>query len=157
VTGIDLTLPMLELAAEKAGARRVRWVAGDMLALPVATASVDLVTAGYGLRNVPVLSAGLAEIARVLKRGGVHVFTIPHDPHQPHTIERARVEQGTIIHERPAVYHGDSIRGQGILAFRDFGADAAERISRPKAVCREVFVGLPDARAASVFIARKSS
>lgn len=70
VTAIDLTLPMLRCARARPAAERVRWVAGDMSALPVATASVDIVTAGYGLRNVPVLSVALGEIARVLRPGG---------------------------------------------------------------------------------------
>lgn len=70
VVGLDLTLPMLERAKSKPCASRAAWVAGDMSQLPVATASVDLVTAGYGLRNVPVLEHGLGEIARVLRPGG---------------------------------------------------------------------------------------
>jgi demethylmenaquinone methyltransferase/2-methoxy-6-polyprenyl-1,4-benzoquinol methylase len=70
VVGLDMAMPMLERAKSKPDAGRVAWVAGDMSALPVATASVDLVTAGYGLRNAPVLADGLAEIARVLKPGG---------------------------------------------------------------------------------------
>jgi demethylmenaquinone methyltransferase/2-methoxy-6-polyprenyl-1,4-benzoquinol methylase len=42
-----------------------------MVALPVAGASVDLVTTGYGLRNVPDLASALAEIHRVLRPGGL--------------------------------------------------------------------------------------
>lgn len=68
VIGLDLTPHMLEIAARKAGP--VRYVAGDMNALPIRSASVDLVTTGYGLRNVPDLEAAIAEIARVLGRGG---------------------------------------------------------------------------------------
>ncbi|MEZ5286176.1 MAG: class I SAM-dependent methyltransferase [Vicinamibacterales bacterium] len=41
-----------------------------MTALPFGSASVTLVTAGYGLRNVPDLDAAIAEIARVLADGG---------------------------------------------------------------------------------------
>ena len=70
VVGIDLTPRMLSLASRKVGGDDVAWVAGDMGRLPVATGSVDLVTAGYGLRNVPVLEDAVAEIARVLKPGG---------------------------------------------------------------------------------------
>jgi demethylmenaquinone methyltransferase/2-methoxy-6-polyprenyl-1,4-benzoquinol methylase len=46
------------------------WLVGDMTALPLRSAAYDLVTTGYGLRNVPDLSAALAEIHRVLKPGG---------------------------------------------------------------------------------------
>ena len=41
-----------------------------MTSLPFRSASFDLVTTGYGLRNVPDLDAAIDEIARVLKPGG---------------------------------------------------------------------------------------
>lgn len=68
VIGLDLTPRMLALARRKGGG--VRYIAGDMGALPLPASSVDLVTTGYGLRNVPDLDLAIAEIARVLKPGG---------------------------------------------------------------------------------------
>lgn len=68
VIGLDLTPRMLALARPRSHA--IRYVAADMAALPVAAASVDLVTTGYGLRNVPDLDVALSEIARVLRPGG---------------------------------------------------------------------------------------
>ena len=41
-----------------------------MLALPFPPASFDIVTTGYGLRNVPDLAAAIDEIGRVLAPGG---------------------------------------------------------------------------------------
>jgi demethylmenaquinone methyltransferase/2-methoxy-6-polyprenyl-1,4-benzoquinol methylase len=73
VTGLDITQRMLELARAKAvppAARPPRYVTGDMCALPFADASCDLVTTGYGLRNVPDLRGAIAEMARVLRPGG---------------------------------------------------------------------------------------
>ena len=72
VLGLDLTPRMIELARARPDAigARVRWVVGDMTRLPVAPGTIDLVTTGYGLRNVPDLPAALAEIHRVLKPGG---------------------------------------------------------------------------------------
>ena len=71
VTGLDLTHRMLQLARGKAGAGAVRFVTGDMTALPFPDDSFDLVTTGYGIRNVPRIEPALAEIRRVLRPGGV--------------------------------------------------------------------------------------
>ena len=72
VIGLDLTHRMLQLAqAKNAGARPVCFVAGDMMALPFPDASFDLVTTGYGIRNVPRIEPALAEIRRVLRSGGL--------------------------------------------------------------------------------------
>jgi ubiquinone/menaquinone biosynthesis methyltransferase len=71
-TGLDITPRMLELAAAKhVRTNAPRWVAGDMMALPFANAHFDLVTTGYGIRNVPVLQDAIEEIHRVLKPGGL--------------------------------------------------------------------------------------
>ena len=80
VVGLDLTHRMLRLAAQKPGLARVHWVCGDMLALPVPSATQHVVTAGYGLRNVPDLRQSLREIRRVLVPGGRFLsldFTLP--------------------------------------------------------------------------------
>ncbi|NQW03391.1 MAG: ubiquinone/menaquinone biosynthesis methyltransferase [Acidobacteria bacterium] len=70
VIGLDITPAMLTLAHQKPGGSGIRWVAGDMASLPLPDASVDVVTTGYGLRNVPDLSVALAEIHRVLSDNG---------------------------------------------------------------------------------------
>jgi demethylmenaquinone methyltransferase/2-methoxy-6-polyprenyl-1,4-benzoquinol methylase len=70
VVGLDLAPRMVQLARAKPEAGPVRFLVGDMTALPLPPASVDVVTTGYGLRNVPDLGRAIAEIARVLKPGG---------------------------------------------------------------------------------------
>ena len=67
-TGLDITHRMLQLAALRSP--RVRLIAGDMTTLPFRSRTFDLVTTGYGLRNVPDLDAALDEIARVLEPQG---------------------------------------------------------------------------------------
>lgn len=71
-TGLDLTPAMIHLACEKAASKgsQVRWLVGDICALPVADQRFTVVTAGYGLRNVPDLAGALHEIHRVLVPGG---------------------------------------------------------------------------------------
>jgi demethylmenaquinone methyltransferase/2-methoxy-6-polyprenyl-1,4-benzoquinol methylase len=70
VVGLDVTRRMIELARAKASRKGPSFLVGDMMALPFATGSFDLVTTGYGLRNVPDLTAAIDEIQRVLKPGG---------------------------------------------------------------------------------------
>jgi demethylmenaquinone methyltransferase / 2-methoxy-6-polyprenyl-1,4-benzoquinol methylase len=71
VIGLDITYRMIELAKAKvAGGSALHFVVGDMLALPFPAASFDIVTTGYGLRNVPNLVTAIDEIGRVLASGG---------------------------------------------------------------------------------------
>jgi demethylmenaquinone methyltransferase/2-methoxy-6-polyprenyl-1,4-benzoquinol methylase len=75
VLGIDVSREMIELAqaraAKDAPSGNVRFEVGDISALDVPAASVDAVSAGYALRNVPDYEQAVREIARVLKPGGV--------------------------------------------------------------------------------------
>ena len=68
VTGLDFSPAMLERAMRKS--KTVKWVQGDVLALPFADGSFDAATVGFGLRNVADLDRALAELRRVLRRGG---------------------------------------------------------------------------------------
>ena len=47
------------------------FVTGDMMALPFPDGAFDVVTTGYGIRNVPLIEPAIAEIRRVLRPGGV--------------------------------------------------------------------------------------
>ena len=81
VTGLDASPEMIELANKRIAsgaphedvAGRVKMITGDMSALKCADASIDVVTAGYGLRNVPQPEVAVREIARVLRPGGLLV------------------------------------------------------------------------------------
>jgi ubiquinone/menaquinone biosynthesis methyltransferase len=79
VVGLDITQRMIELATVKGRERqerlkgqegRTHFLVGDMLALPFPSSSFDIVTTGYGLRNVPDLTQSVDEIHRVLAPGG---------------------------------------------------------------------------------------
>jgi demethylmenaquinone methyltransferase/2-methoxy-6-polyprenyl-1,4-benzoquinol methylase len=62
------------LAARDAdAAAHVHVVRGDMMALALPDASVDVITAGYAVRNVPDFHTAIAEAARVLRPGGVWI------------------------------------------------------------------------------------
>jgi len=110
--GLDVTARMIELARAKrpAGAGPA-FLVGDMMALPFPAGSFDLVTTGYGLRNVPDLSGALAEIARVLRPGG-QLLSLDFD-RPSHPIVRAAYlayltaagsALGWILHRDPDTY-----------------------------------------------------
>ena len=74
VTGVDAARGMIERALARVRARdasRVHFATGDLTRLWLNDASVDVVLAGYALRNVPDYEAALAELHRVLRPGGV--------------------------------------------------------------------------------------
>lgn len=76
VTGLDFSAPMLEVARERSaktaasGVTPPNFLQGDAMQLPFNDASFDVVTVGYGLRNLARWQTGLAEMLRVTKPGG---------------------------------------------------------------------------------------
>lgn len=81
VVGLDFNAPMLERAVRRARAfgaardgapRRPNpvFVLGDALAVSFPDATFDVVTVGYGLRNLTDWRAGLREMVRVARPGG---------------------------------------------------------------------------------------
>lgn len=74
VVGLELSAGELALAARRSPGP---WVQGDVLALPFADESISAVTSSMGLVVVTPLGQVLAEIARVLKPGGVLAAIAP--------------------------------------------------------------------------------
>lgn len=78
VTGIDFSEKMLDQApakAEKAGFKKIRFLAADILRLPFSDNSFDHITISFGIRNVENLLGAIAEFERVLKpKGQLHVL-----------------------------------------------------------------------------------
>lgn len=68
LTGLDLTDAMLDVA--RSLLPNVTFVSGDMQALPMEDASVDLVLCQQGLQFVPDRSGAVREMHRVLRPGG---------------------------------------------------------------------------------------
>ncbi|MBB6449031.1 demethylmenaquinone methyltransferase/2-methoxy-6-polyprenyl-1,4-benzoquinol methylase [Geomicrobium halophilum] len=71
--GLDFSERMLEVGREKiknAGLNNVQLIQGNANALPFEDHSFDVVTIGFGLRNVPDPHCTLEEMIRVLKPGG---------------------------------------------------------------------------------------
>ncbi len=121
VVGLDITPRMIELARAKSPREnRPALLVADMVALPIAPATFDIVTAGYGLRNVPDLDAALREIHRALAPGGMFVSLDFNRPGNAlvRAVYLAYLEMvggalGWVLHRNPDTYRyiPASIRG----------------------------------------------
>jgi SAM-dependent methyltransferase len=76
VVGIDGSPAMVREARRKVTS--VPFVVGDLHDLPLADASVDLVTNALALTHVPDLDVVVSELARVLRPGGVAIISDVH-------------------------------------------------------------------------------
>ncbi len=79
VDALDASPRMIEQARQRLAQRDadvatvVTPMLGDMMTLPQADASVDVITASYAVRNVPDARGAIREMARVMRPGGVLV------------------------------------------------------------------------------------
>ena len=116
ITALDLSSTSIEAArkapADSRGRKRdVTFAQGNLLSLPFADESLDLVVTSGALEYVP-LSDGLAEIARVMAPGG-HLLHLPCRPsvassfleilfrfksHPPREVERNTQQHFRIVH-----------------------------------------------------------
>jgi demethylmenaquinone methyltransferase/2-methoxy-6-polyprenyl-1,4-benzoquinol methylase len=79
--GCDFCYPMLLIARRKSPKCIV--FEADALRLPLPDASIDLVTAAFGFRNLANYETGLAEMVRVLRRGGMAaILEFSQPPHK---------------------------------------------------------------------------
>ena len=81
VVGSDFSEAMLERARAKSAA--VRWEWANALELPYPDDGFDAATVGFGARNFSDLDRGLAEMARVVRRGGRVVVLEITTPQRP--------------------------------------------------------------------------
>ena len=87
VVGVDFSGAMLRVGDGKLRkarlGERIALIRGDATRIPIADASVDAVTIGFGIRNVERMDVACAELHRVLKPGGrlaILEFAVPDAP-----------------------------------------------------------------------------
>jgi ubiquinone/menaquinone biosynthesis methyltransferase len=111
VIGVDICAQMLKLARQFHQPSCLHYILADMLSLPVADHSLDIITGGYALRNAPDLNALLQVIFHKLKPGGIALFLDFSRPTNPHKANfQAKLLKfwtrlwGRIFHGNPDVY-----------------------------------------------------
>jgi SAM-dependent methyltransferase len=82
----------------------------------------DLVITQDVLEHVMHPERAFADIARTLKPGGAHLFTVPIFAKQE-SLVRAVESNGAIQYLEKPDYHGNPIDNQGSLVFREWGED----------------------------------
>ena len=96
----------------------------DLMALSYHNSSFDIVITSDTLEHVPDVHIALGEIYRVLKPGGMHVFTVPVVWNRQETRKRASLNERQIVHHLPPSYHGNASKSAADrLVFYEFGSD----------------------------------
>ncbi len=92
--------------------------------------SLDLVMSGDVFEHIPDPYKAFAEVYRILKPGGRHIFTVPFYSDRYRDEVRATLsEDGTVNHLLPPIYHGDPIRSEGILVYVIFSMEMLCKLS----------------------------
>ncbi len=82
-------------------------------------------------------SKAFSEIARVLKHGGMHIFTTPIYAFQK-SKSRIKIVDGKIINILQPIYHGNPIDKNGSLVTYDWGNDILEYIEKSSNLKSEI-------------------
>lgn len=83
VVGLDFSAEMLAIAKGQQHEKSVVFIHGNALSLPFPDNCFDFVTIAWGLRNVRDIPKAIAEMTRVLKRGGDLVSLDMAEPLNP--------------------------------------------------------------------------
>lgn len=102
----------------------------NLEALTFLNESIDLHITQDVMEHIYASSRVFCEIARSLKQGGAHVFTVPLvNKNKPSTLRARRTDDGQVVHLEPPVYHGNPVNDDGSLVTVDWGFD----------ICRHIF------------------
>lgn len=90
--------------------------------------SIDLHISQDVFEHIFNPSKAFKEVARTLKPGGMHIFTVPIvNKFNPSSL-RARMENGRVIHIQPEQYHGNPVGDGRALVTIDWGFDICHHI-----------------------------
>jgi len=90
--------------------------------------SIDLHITQDVMEHIFEIDDCFMEIARTLKPGGMHIFTVPLVQGVCPTVQRASLDDSGIQYWSEAVYHGNPISDEGSLVVFDWGYDIVHRI-----------------------------
>jgi GT2 family glycosyltransferase/glycosyltransferase involved in cell wall biosynthesis len=100
----------------------------DIEKLSFSNAQFDLIVSNDVFEHVPHPIKAFSECARVLKKGGVMLTTIPFHRDRDLSVVRAKLSDNQLEHILPPIYHGNPVSNEGSLVFTDFGWDLLDVI-----------------------------
>lgn len=101
----------------------------NLEALTFSDESFDMIITQDVMEHVLNPQNAFAEIARTLKPGGAHVFTVPWY-YWKNTVVRAKLKNGNIEYIEEPIYHLNPIDKNGSLVTIDYGRDFFDLIYR---------------------------
>jgi SAM-dependent methyltransferase len=102
--------------------------------------SFHLIVTQDVFEHVMAPELAFSEIARVLKPGGAHIFSMPWYPKINQSVRRADIKDGQIIYLSPAVYHGNPVdREKGSLVTFDWGLDFTDIIFKSSGLTTTIY------------------
>jgi hypothetical protein len=132
----------------------------DLTRLTFPDDSFDLVVTQDVFEHVLQPDRAFSEVARILRPGGSHVFTVPFVRGHA-TFVRAEMTPVGLHHLAPPNYHRNPIDNEGTLVVTEWGDDLVDFIRRHSCLDTEVYdihdrrLGL-DGESLEVFVSRKT-
>ncbi len=115
------------------------WRCENLEKLTFADCSIDLHVTQDVLEHIFNPAATFREIARTLRPGGMHIFTVPLvNKERPTEVCAELSPDGTVKHFGEPEYHGNQVSEKGSLVTRRWGYDICEFIFRASGLFTEM-------------------
>lgn len=102
--------------------------------------SIDIHVSQDVLEHVHHPERVFSEIARTLRPGGAHIFTVPLvNKGRPSEFRIAVKESGKVSYIKPPIYHGNPISDEGSLVTVDWGFDICRHIHDACGLYTQIF------------------
>lgn len=111
----------------------------DLHALSFADGTFDMIVTQDVFEHIPDPSRGFAEVARVLKPGGAHVFTVPYYAGKQTFVRSRLKDDGAMVHFAPQEFHSNPVDRNGSLVTTEWGDDLADFIFEASGMTTSIY------------------